>query len=134
MSFPKFLRTSFFIEHLWWLLLNHRILCEKNHFFVFILLTMAKYIRITNNNKQIFHAFLFNIRNYPPKVINIQRRETELNIILPRVNNFDIKQKKVWNICFIICHQHQARSGKIKTNKTQQILVKTQVFLFFFVL
>ena len=27
-------------------------------------------------------------------VINIQRRQAELNIILPRVNNFDIKQKK----------------------------------------
>ena len=45
-------------------------------------------------NKQIFHAFLFNIRNYSPEVINIQRREAELNIILPRVNNFDIKQKR----------------------------------------
>ena len=51
-----------------------------------------------------------------------------MNIILPRVNNFDIKQKKAWNICFIICHQHQTRSGKIKTNKTQQISVKTQGF------
>ena len=62
-------------------------------------------------------------------VINIQRRKAELNIILPRVNYFDIKQKKkAWNICFIICHQHQARSGKIKTKKTQQISVKTQVF------
>ena len=36
--------------------------------------------------------------------------------------------KKAWNICFIICHQHQARSGKIKANKMQRILVKTQVF------
>ena len=71
---------------------------------------------------------MFNIRNYSSEVINIQRREVELNIILPRVNNFDIKQKKAWNICFIICHQHQTRSGKIKTNKTHQSLVKTQVF------
>ena len=47
--------------------------------------------------------------------------------MLPRVNNFDIKQKKAWNICFIIWHQHQARSRKIKANKIQQILVKTQV-------
>ena len=31
--------------------------------------------------------------------------------------NFDIKQKKACNICFIICHQQQTRSGKIKTNK-----------------
>ena len=69
-------------------------------------------------NKQIFHAFLFNIRNYSPEVINIQRRQTELNIILLRVNNFNIKQKKAWNIFFIICYQHQIRSGKIKANKT----------------
>ena len=80
----------------------------------------------TNCNKQIFHAFLFNIRNYSPEVINIERREVELNIILPTVNNFDIKQKRAWNICINICHQQQTRSGKIKTNKKQQILVKTQ--------
>ena len=69
-----------------------------------------------------------NIRYYSPEVINIQRRAVKLNIILPSVNNFDIKQKKAWNTCFIICHQHQTRSGKIKNNKTHQILVKTQVF------
>ena len=80
------------------------------------------------NNKQISHAFLFNIRKYSSELINIQRREAKLSIILPRVNNFNIEQKKAWNICFIICHQHQTRSGKIKTNKTQQISAKTQVF------
>ena len=37
-----------------------------------------------------FHACLFNIRNYSPEVINIQRRDAELNIILPRAKNFDI--------------------------------------------
>ena len=48
-----------------------------------------------NNNNQIFHAFLFNIRNYSPKVTDIQFScEAELNIVLPRVNNFDIKQKR----------------------------------------
>ena len=81
-----------------------------------------------DHNKQIFHAFLFNIRNYSPKVIDIQRRKAKLNIILPRVNNFNIKQITVWNICVIKCHKHQTRSGKIKTKKTQQILVKTQAF------
>ena len=55
-----------------------------------------------NNNKQIFHAFLFNIRNYSPKVKNIKRRQAELNIMLKRVNNFDIKQNTSQNICFII--------------------------------
>ena len=49
---------------------------------------------MATNIKQIIHAVLFNIRNYSPKVINIQRREAELNITLPRVNNFDIKQKR----------------------------------------
>ena len=66
-----------------------------------------------------FHAFLFNIRNYSPEVIKIQRREAELNITFPRVNNFNIKQKIAWNIWFIKCHQHPTRSWKIKANKTQ---------------
>ena len=35
-------------------------------------------------NNQIFHNFLFNIRNSP----------VVINIILPRVNNFDVKQKR----------------------------------------
>ena len=59
-----------------------------------------------DNNKQIFHAFLFNIRNYSPEVSITQRLEAKLNIILPRVNNFNIKQKSAWNICFSICPQH----------------------------
>ena len=58
-------------------------ICNKEIFHAFLF-----------NIDQIFHAFLFNIRNYSPEVINIQRREAELNIILPRVNNFDIKRKR----------------------------------------
>ena len=100
---------------------------KRKHFDLFFRLRTS-YAVAHSNNKQIFHVFLFNIRNYSPEVINIQWREAELNIILPRVNNFNIKQKKAWNICFNICHQHQTRSGKIKANKTQQISVKTQVF------
>ena len=34
--------------------------------------------------------------------------------LILEINNFDIKQKKAWNICFILCHQHQTRSGKAK--------------------
>ena len=56
-----------------------------------------------------FHAFLFNIRNYSPEASNIQRHDAELNIILPRVNNFDIKQKSAWNVFFIYL-QHQTKS------------------------
>ena len=44
------------------------------------------------------------------------------------MNNFDIKQKEAWNICFIICHQRQRRYGKIKANKTQQIPSKHKSF------
>ena len=29
---------------------------------------------------------------------------------------------------YYICHQHQTRSGKVKANNTQQMLVKTSVF------
>ena len=47
-----------------------------------------------SSHRQIFHAFLFSIRNYSPDEINIQRRKAELNIVLPTVNNFKIKQKK----------------------------------------
>ena len=58
------------------------------------MLYFANKKEIVNNNKQIFHAFLFNIRNYSLEVINIHRREGELNIVLQRVNNSDIKQKR----------------------------------------
>ena len=69
-------------------------------------------------------VFLFNIRNYSPKVINIQRREAELNIILLRMNNLDIKQKMAWNICFIIHPKHQTKKWA-KVNKAHDIPVTT---------
>ena len=50
--------------------------------------------KIQCDNKQIFHAFVSNIRSYSPEVINIQQRKAELNIILPSLNNFDIRQKR----------------------------------------
>ena len=50
------------------------------------------------NIKHIFQALLFNVRKYLPEVINIQRREAELNNILPRRNNFGITQKR--NVLF----------------------------------
>ena len=68
---------------------------------------------------------LFNIKNYSPEVSNIQRREVELNIILPRVNNFDVKQKSAWNNCFIIYPKHQTKilgeclEGKVNFNDIQ---------------
>ena len=39
---------------------------------------------------------------YSFEVRNTQQRKAELNIILPRLINFDIKQKTAWNICFTI--------------------------------
>ena len=53
-------------------------------------------------------SFFF-IKNYSPEVSNIERRGTELNIILPRVNNFDTKQKSAWSICFVIYLQYQRK-------------------------
>ena len=47
-----------------------------------------------DDNKQIFHAFLFNIRNYSPEVINIQRSEAEFNIILREY--FRYQTNKIW--------------------------------------
>ena len=60
----------------------------------------------------------FNIRNYSPEVSYIQRREAKLNIILPRVNNFDIKQKPAWNVCFIMYPLHQTKSW-VKAKKAK---------------
>ena len=48
---------------------------------------------------------------YSFEVRNIQQREAELNIILPRLNNFDIKQKMAWSICFIIYPKGQTKSA-----------------------
>ena len=49
-------------------------------------------------------------------ISEIIRREADLNIILPRLNNFDIKQKWAWNMCFIIHPQHQTKSS-VNANK-----------------
>ena len=71
--------------------------------------------KISHNNKQKFNVFLFNSRNYSLKVRNIQPREVELNMILQRVNNFDIKQKTAWNICFILYPEHETNNGLMLT-------------------
>ena len=46
------------------------------------------------------------------------------------MNDFDIKQENAWHISFIICHQHQTRSQKIKANKTENF-GQTNVCSFF---
>ena len=56
-----------------------------------------------------FHAFSFNIRNYSPEVINNQGRKVELNIILPRVNNFDINQKR--HEIFVLLYATSTKKG-----------------------
>ena len=68
------------------------------------------------NNKQIFHAILFNIRNYSPEVSNIQRREAEVNIILLRVNNFDIKNYLFVNLEYLFYYINPAPT-KIKLDE-----------------
>ena len=75
--------------------------------------------------KQIFHVFLFNIRNYSPKLVGIQRREVELNILLPSVTNFDIKQN---GMEYLLYYRPPAPSKiwEDKANETQQISAKTK--------
>ena len=79
-----------------------------------LFLRLAKYHQLTN--KKIFHTFLFNIRKYLPDDRNIQRRKVKLDVILLRVNKFDIKQRMAWNICFISQPQFQTKSRKVKLN------------------
>ena len=65
----------------------------------------------TTNSKQIFHAKRSLVLYYGGRIISILNKE------------------KACDFCFIMWHQHQTRSGKIKANKIQQMSVKTQVFL-----
>ena len=88
-------------------------LCKNlTRFFSFdsctLFLRLAKYHQLTN--KKIFHAFLFNIRKYLLDDRNIQRRKVKLDVILLRVNKFDIKQRMAGNICFISQPQFQTKS------------------------
>ena len=68
---------------------------------------LGKIIRNYYTPVTCYHEFLFNIRNYSPEAINIQRREAELNIIFLRVNNFDIKQKRHEIIVFYMLNTKQ---------------------------
>ena len=56
---------------------------------------------VCKTNKQIFPVFLFNTTRYSHGESNILLRKVELDVILPRENKFDIKQKMPWNICYI---------------------------------
>ena len=77
---------------------------------------------------------MFNIRNYSPEVTNIQRREAELNIILLRVNNFDIKQKGMEYLFYYmpptskkICEDKANKTQKISVTTSQSFFVKTEL-------
>ena len=52
--------------------------------------------------KEIFHALLFNIKNYSSEIINIQRREACLKTILPRVNICILKKQK--HVIFVLLY------------------------------
>ena len=39
-----------------------------------------------------------------------------------------LNKKEAWNICFIICHQHQTRCGMIKAKKTENFGQNTTFF------
>ena len=71
-----------------------------------------------------FHTFFCNIEKYPLKISNIQKRKVELNITLQRVNNFDIKQKKVMEYLFYYINQAPNKK-RGNANKAQTIPVTT---------
>ena len=56
----------------------------------------------------------------------LQQEKRDIRILLPII--ISILNKKAGNICFIICHQHETRSGKIKTNKTANFGQNTKFF------
>ena len=81
------------------------------------------YANSSKNTKQIFHAFLFDIRNYSTNVSNI---------ILPRVNNFDTKQKM--HIIFDLLYTHSTKQNKrdrILTMYSKFQWQRKSLFLFF---
>ena len=80
-------------------------------------------------NKQIVHAFLFNIRYYSPEVIDIQLCEEELNNILLMVNNFDIKQKRYGIFTLLYATNTKTRSWRIMAKKTANFGKNTRFFL-----
>ena len=52
------------------------------------------------NSGNISHIALGTVRQQLHIGNYLIKRQSEL----PMMNNFDIKQKKAWSICFIICH------------------------------
>ena len=77
---------------------------------------------------QTLHAFLLNIRNFPPEVNNIQQREVELNVILSRINNVLIKQKRhgIFVLLYIPSTK-QNQSGSMLTRHFKLFLYKRKI-------
>ena len=75
-----------------------------------------------------FHAFLFNIRNYSPEVINIQRREAELNIILPRMNNSILNKKLHGIFVFLYATNTKQDLGRQRLTKRSKVWSKHEFF------
>ena len=55
-----------------------------------------------DNNKQIFNTLPLNITIYSLEVCNIHRGVAEVNIIIPRVNKFDIQRKGIEYLFYYI--------------------------------
>ena len=79
--------------------------------------------------EQVFHAFLFNIRSHSLEVIT-QRRKAKLNIILPRVNDFDVQQKMTWNI-HILLYTHSTKQNQCTWMLSNHSKIQWQHLYFF---
>ena len=60
----------------------------------------------TCNHEQIFNTLPLNITIYSLEVCNIHRGAAEVNIIIPRVNKFDIQRKDIEYLLYYIPPPH----------------------------
>lgn len=72
---------------------------------------------------------MFNIRIYSPEVSNIRERKAELNIVFPRLNN--LLNKKQHETFPLLCTP-STKQNRVNARKALQILVTTQLSVFFF--
>ena len=75
--------------------------CSGASIVIFCISNSRLEICLTYDIKQIFHAFLFNIRNYYTRGNQYSTTGWGVEYYISRVNNFDIKQKKTWNIYYM---------------------------------
>ena len=75
-----------------------------------------------------FHAFLFDIRNDSHEIINIERREAELNIISLKVNNFVLNKKRHGISVLLYATNTKKDLGRKRLTKHSKFWLKHKFF------